>query len=188
MIRHIRGILTEINPLSVVVDVGGIGHLIYMPRIDASYTLEHEIHIHTYLVVRENILDLYGFATRDDLEMFELLIELPKIGPKTALQIMSQAETELLRKAVLTGDASYLSKMSGIGKKSAEKIVTGLKDKLGGEDTPLPEGEYGNGDVIDALIALGYSQKEAREVTLKLPPEITDTNERVKEALKMIGK
>lgn len=188
MIRHISGTISEVNPLSLVVSVGGIGYFIYMPRMSADYTVGTEVSVHTYLVVRENLLDLYGFATRDDLEMFELLIELPKIGPKTALQIMSQAETELIRKAALTGDPSYLSKMSGIGKKSAEKIVVGLKDKLGGEDLQLGEDEQSDSDVIDALLALGYSQREARDATLKLPPEITDTNTRVREALKLLGK
>ena len=81
------------------------------------------MHIHTHLAVRENALDLYGFTTHDELTMFEQLIKLQKIGPKTAIQILSQASLETLRKAVQTNDATYLSKMSGIGKKSAEKIL-----------------------------------------------------------------
>jgi len=120
--------------------------------------------------------------------MFELLIELPKIGPKTALQIMTQADVALLRKAALSGDAAYLSKMSGIGKKSAEKIVVGLRDKFGADDMYADEQHEGDHDVIDALMTLGYSQKESRDALTNIPAELTDTNERIKAALKRVGK
>ena len=104
------------------------------------------------------------------------------------MQIMSQADVALLRKAALSGDATYLSKISGIGKKSAEKIVIGLRDKFGEED--LLPGEYheGDHDVIDALMTLGYSQKESRDALGRIPPEVIETNDRIKAALKMLGR
>src|SRR5690606_22203464 len=109
---------------------------------------------------------------RDTLEIFELLIELPKIGPKSALQILTAADITLLREAVRNDDPGYLSKLSGIGKKSAEKIVAGLKDKLeamGYEDmgSSLPTNSA-HADTIDALIALGYPAHDARRVVIEI--------------------
>ena len=144
--------------------------------------------LHTHLAVRENALDLYGFRTTEELEMFELLIELPGIGPKSALQIMSQADVPLLRKAALSGDAGYLSKISGIGKKSAEKIVTGLRDKLGASDIGMADYSQIDHDVIDALITLGYSQKDSRDALQKMSADVVDTNARIKAALKLLGR
>ena len=155
------------------------------------------ITLHTYLAVRENSLDLYGFQLLDELEIFELLITLPKIGPKSAAQFLSQADISLLKEAVFKEDPVYLSKMSGIGKKSAEKIVIGLKGKF--ETAGVSEGDAvtntsGTGhsfphanDTIDALIALGYPPNEARKVMQKLPPEITNANDAVREALKLLS-
>ena len=187
MIRRLKGTVIETSYLWVVVDVGGVGYLVYVPGID-SISQESEVELYTHLAVRENAMDLYGFLDPEELSMFELLLTLPKVGPKSAMQIMSQADVALLRKAALGDDASYLMKMSGIGKKTAEKIVVGLKDKLGGDDMPLKEGERGDGDVVDALITLGYTQKEARDAMQKLSPDLNDTNTRIKEALKLLGK
>jgi len=170
------------------VDVGGIGYLIHTPSAVGTLSSGGPISFHTYLAVRENALDLYGFLTEEELEMFAHLISLPKIGPKSAMQIMSQADVALLRKAALSGDATYLSKISGIGKKSAEKIVIGLRDKFGAEDLLPGEHHEGDHDVIDALMTLGYSQKESRDALSRIPPEATETNDRIKAALKMLGR
>ena len=187
MIRRLRGSVIEVEYLSVVVDVGGMGYQVYMPKTD-EVTLEHEVVLYTHLAVRENAMDLYGFLTEEELHTFELLLALPKIGPKSALQILSQADVATLKKAVHEGDATYLTKMSGIGKKTAEKIVAGLTDKLGVADVPLREGGQSDADVIDALITLGYTQKEAREAVQQLSPDLPDTNARIKEALQRLGK
>ncbi len=146
------------------------------------------ITLHTYLAVRENALDLYGFLSEEELTMFTLLITLPGIGPRSALIILSQADVPLLRQAALGGDPAYLSKISGIGKKSAEKIVLGLREKLGAADLPAEEHPQAEYDAIDALIALGYSAREAREALQRVPPEHTDANSRIKGALKLLGK
>ena len=188
MIRRIQGEVLDVGISSVTVDVHGIGYLVRTPTPPDRFGVGTVITFHTYLAVRENALDLYGFLTPEELDMFILLIELPKIGPKSALLIMSQADVPLLRKAALSDDATYLSKISGIGKKSAEKIVAGLREKLGATDT-LPE-EYSqtDHDVIDALITLGYSQKESRDALQKISPEPANTNARIKAALKLLGK
>lgn len=187
MIAKLTGEVVDVGLASIVLQVGGVGYLVAITN-GSGFKLGTTISIHTYLAVRENALDLYGFNTRDELAMFHELIKLPKIGPKTAMQILSQADLETLKKSVQTNDPVYLSKMSGIGKKSAEKIVTGLKD-IFDDGAFLGESSHGNqtdSDVIDALIALGYSQRDAIQAVQKIPPEIVDTNARIKNALKYI--
>lgn len=187
MIRRLQGVIREVTATSVVLDVSGVGYEIAV-RNPADFPLEEEALFHTHLAVRENALDLYGFITRDELDMFEHLLKLPKIGPKSAMQILVQADIELLKKSIAAEDPTYLSKMSGIGKKSAEKIVAGLKDTF--EEMGIPYDERtqsGDGDVLDALMALGYTQKDARDALQKIPPEITETNARITEALKQMA-
>jgi Holliday junction DNA helicase RuvA len=134
--------------------------------------------------VREDALDLYGFLNREELEFFEMLINVSGIGPRSALAILGIASIETLRKAIGTGDTSYLTKISGIGRKTAEKIVIELRDKMGKE--------LGGGslqvelDALEALKSLGYSQNEARETLKKVSPN-TNTNTKIKEALKILG-
>lgn len=170
----------------ITLDVGGIGYRVAV-REPSSFTLDEEVTLHTHLAVRENALDLYGFLTQDELGVFEELIKLPKIGPKSAMQILMQADVPLLLKAVSEQDASYLTKMSGIGKKTAEKIVVELKDVFGdGALGTAFKGHTTDTDLIDALMALGYTQKDARDALQKLPKDVTDTNERLKLALKNI--
>jgi Holliday junction DNA helicase RuvA len=164
--------LLESGELEVVIDVGGVGYLVHTPDA-AFFAIGGEARLHTHLAVRENALDLYGFAETESLRVFELLLTLPKIGPKSALQILVQADVSLLREAVNKNDAGYLSKLSGIGKKSAEKIVVGLRDKLGTADNDAATSEIPHAaDTIDALIALGYTPQDARRVFI----EITATN------------
>ncbi len=191
MIRQLRGTLLESGELEVVIDVGGVGYLVHTPDA-AFFAIGGEARLHTHLAVRENALDLYGFAETESLRVFELLLTLPKIGPKSALQILAQADVSLLREAVNKNDAGYLSKLSGIGKKSAEKIVVGLRDKLGTADNDAATSEIPHAaDTIDALIALGYAPQDARRVFI----EITATNtslsssaEVIKLALKYLDK
>lgn len=187
MITRLRGEVIEVEPLHVVLDVNGVGYRVWVPSV-SGVALGSTVVLYTHLAVRENSHDLYGFSSREELTMFEHLIKLPKIGPKTALQILSQADLTTLRKAVQTEDPVYLTKMSGIGKKSAEKIVTGLKDILGDAEYAERVGVHSqDADIIDALIALGYSQRDALQAIQKIPDEVTDTNARIKQALKHIS-
>lgn len=192
MIRKLSGTIIETNLTNVIVDINGIGYLVHTISAGINYKIDQKVSFWTYLAVRETALDLYGFGNRDELEVFELLISLPKIGPKSAIQILSQADIILLKQAIAQEDPTYLSKMSGIGKKSAEKIVMGLKDKF--DDIGFYKNDGSNNststsqsEAIDALITLGYPQKDAREMVLLLSPEITTTNEILKEALKKLG-
>ncbi len=158
--------------------------------------LHRPITFYTHLAVRENSLDLYGFSSLSELEMFELLLTLNKIGPKSALQIMVQADLAVLKKAITTEDAAYLTKLSGIGKKTAENIVIGLKDRVTETEMYSKQNLAGGNqqnisDIIDALIALGYPQKEARSATQKLSDEkpelLSNSNAAITAALKQLG-
>lgn len=190
MIRQLRGTLAHIGEGEIVIDVQGVGYLVAVTTQPDNSALDQNITLHTYLAVRETALDLYGFATLDELEIFQLLLTLPKIGPKSALQILSQADIELLKQAVLNSDATYLSKMSGIGKKTAEKIVSELNEKFADRYDPSVTIGQTNGseasDVIDALVTLGYPLSDARQAVQKLPPNLS-TNDAVKEALRSLG-
>ena len=143
----------------------------------------------TYTAVRENALDLYGFTTHDEMSFFELLLDVSGIGPKSALSILSLAPLDTLKRAIATGDTSYLNKVSGIGRKTAEKIIIELRDKLQahkGEDG-VPSTLRGESDIVEALKSLGYSQNEARDALKQIPSTIEGTNARIKEALKILG-
>lgn len=196
MIRRLSGTIIDQNHTAVVLDIAGVGYQVYTSKPGTTYPIESAQVFHIHHAIRETASDLYGFTTRDELEIFELLLTLPKIGPKSAMQIMSQADIELLKEAVRNEDATYLSKMSGIGKKSAEKIVAGLKDKfedLGFNEPASMSGAEGAGpsahhsDTIDALIALGYPAVDARKAVQQLPPEIENANDAVREALKVLS-
>lgn len=188
MIARLEGVVIDVAITNIVIQVGGIGYLVFVTN-GSGYTTGSSASVHTYLAVRENALDLYGFNSRDELAMFHELIKLPKIGPKTAMQILSQADIETLKKAARTNDPVYLSKMSGISKKSAEKIVLGLKDTLDESDFPLEHSHenQSDSDVIDALMALGYTQRDALTAVQKIPVDVTNTNARIKHALKYVG-
>ena len=188
MIARIEGKIIEKTNSLVVIDVSGIGYRIFV----SSNTLsdigkKKEISLWTHLVVRENLMDLYGFSKKEERNFFELLINISGIGPKGALGILSLAPVETLEKAIASEDASYLTKVSGIGKKSAQKIVLELKDKLekvsDGDSLGLKE----KTEALEALKALGYSTSDSREALKKIPAEVTGTNEKIKEALKIFG-
>ena len=185
MIGTLTGIVRGNREGRVVLDVSGVGYLIAVRSI-FDFTHESTMTLYTHLAVRENALDLYGFVLSEELRMFEELIRLPKIGPKSALQILIQADVATLKHAITTTDPLYLTKMSGIGKKTAEKIVNELKNAFDDEIVreSLP---HGDSDVIDALLALGYAHKDVREALAKIPVGVTDTKKRITEALKIVS-
>lgn len=186
MIAQLRGTIVDVRPGHVVIEAGGIGYLVAV-RAGSGFAIGKEEVLQTHLAVRENALDLYGFQHHDELALFEELIKISKIGPKSALQILSQADIPVITKAVLDQDATYLTKMSGIGKKTAEKIVAELKDALDGfAFTANASLDARDADVVDALVALGYAQKDARDAVAKIPTEITDTKARITYVLKIV--
>lgn len=192
MISQLEGKIEELTDGFVIISVNGVGYKVYVTSDTVKKLGEkvgEKIILKTHLAVRETALDLYGFLENEDLRFFEMLISISGIGPKSALAILSVADTKTLRKAVSAEDSSYLTKVSGIGKKNAEKIIIELRDKIGAidnaKDSALLKDEM---ETLEALEALGYSAGQAREALKNIPKSATNTNERLKEALKTLGK
>jgi Holliday junction DNA helicase RuvA len=192
MISRLTGLIAHIDPKYIVLDVQGVGYKVFT-TVDIMNKLgktNEPATFWTFLAVRENALDLYGFSSLSELNFFELLITISGIGPKTALGILNAAPVGTLLTAVQTGETSHLTKISGIGKKVAEKIVLELKDKVE-KFTHTEESKSAmknDSDALEALKSLGYSQNEARDVLKELPKTITKTNDKIREALKILGK
>ncbi|MDY2590795.1 MAG: Holliday junction branch migration protein RuvA [Agathobacter sp.] len=198
MYSYIRGELAEINSDHIVLDVNGIGYQIYIPTNTLNYlpSIGEMVKIHTYLYIREDAMMLYGFLTRDDLDMFKMLITVSGIGPKGGLGILSTLSTDDLRFAVLSDDAKAIAKAPGIGAKTAQRVIIDLKDKMSLEEAfekklehttnkVLPENNSIKNDAVLALNALGYSSTESLKAVSKV--EITedmDVEDVLKAALK----
>lgn len=190
MIAFVRGIAADMTENSVIVETGGIGYEIYMTGEGLSQLhMGEEVKIHTYFQVREDAMQLYGFLKKDDLQMFRLLLGVNGVGPKAAMGVLSGITADELRFAVLSDDVKTLSKAPGIGKKTAQKLILELKDKLKLEDAfelklaHEQEKAEVSGDVSDgrqeavaALVALGYSSTDAlravRKVTEVSPDDV----------------
>lgn len=186
MIGQLRGKIVHQGDKYLILDVGGVG---YKVAVSAETKLAlakntDEITLWTHLTVKEDALDLYGFLNQRELEFFELLISISGVGPKSALGILSLASPDTLSQAIGRNDTAYLTKVSGIGRKLAEKIVLELKDKIpylaDQDDTSFQQ----DTDVMLALQAMGYNEREVREALKQLPADISDTSAKIKFALK----
>ena len=188
MIGSIKGKIILKTEKFVIVETAGVGYKINVsPDTVSKVKSGAEVMLWTHTHVREDSLDLYGFPDRAELEFFEMLISISGIGPKGALTILGVASIETLRKAIGTGDISYLTKISGIGKKTAEKIVIELRDKMAnGMSSKGDSSMQGELDALEALKSLGYSQNEARDALKKVSADL-DTNKKIREALKILG-
>ena len=189
MIGQLTGTVNFRAERYVILDVGGVGYKIYAsePTLGLA-TVGTSGTFWTHLVVREDVLDLYGFIAKAELELFELLISVSGVGPRSALAILSLASPQILTQAIAAGNTDYLTRVSGVGKKIAEKVVVELRDKLAAISSETSEHFKQAGDAMDAMKSLGYSDREAREALSKVPQDITDTGAIVKEALKQVGK
>jgi len=187
MIGSIKGTIVLKTDKFLVVEAVGIGYkLAVSPDIlSSSKKIGEEIFLWVHTHVREDSLDLYGFLDYQELEFFEMLLSVSGIGPRSAIAILGIAPIDTLRKAISTGDTAYLTKISGIGKKTAERIVIDLRDKMGKE---ISGGSLQvELDALEALKSLGYTQSEAREALKNVSPD-GDTNTKIREALKTLGK
>ncbi len=193
MIRTLTGKITYIGNNSVVIDVNGVGYLVATSTLINNYQLGETITLQTYLAVRETALDLYGFGERSELEMFELLLNVPKIGPKSASQILAQASVPLLIESAHKNDSTYLHKLSGIGKKTCENIIQYLSGKvdalpkMGGLISPSQTLNQIQTDAIDALVSLGYDLNTSRETIKNFETEGATVNSLVTQALRQIN-
>ena len=199
MVSYIRGELVALEEDKVILDVNGVGFGIFMPAqaMNMLPPVGGEVRLHTYMNVREDAIQLFGFLTKDDLKVFKLIITVSGIGPKGGLAILSQLSPDDLRFAVMAGDVKAIAATPGIGKKTAEKLIVELKDKLSIEDVlnKDPDGDHtavlshGTNEIqteaVQALVALGYGHTEAMKAVKQVQVDENVTVEAVlKEALK----
>ena len=201
MYAYIKGELAEINTDHIVIEAGGIGYQVFISLQTFDYlpSVGENLKIYTYLYLREDAMILYGFLTKDDLELFKLLISVSGIGPKGGLSILSTLEADDLRFAILSGDAKAISKAPGVGGKTAQRVILELKDKSSLEDAFEAKTEHVQknaaaaggsvkNDAVMALTALGYSSTESlKAVSAVEITEDMDVEEVLKAALKHLS-
>lgn len=197
MIVYLQGILREASPLRAVIVAGGVGYGVHVPvRVSGKLPAPgNEVSLHIRQVFREDASDLYGFLEESERDFFDLLIKVSGIGPKTGLTLLSRVDPETLGSGIATGDTAMLAKCPGIGKKTAERIVVELRDKItsvggqppGIEGTGAPGGNRNEEEAVAALVTLGFKAPEAGRAVAKaaktLGPE-SSTEELVKAALR----
>lgn len=192
MISYLKGKIQSKGDNYIVLNVRDVGYQVHASdNILVSTKEGDEIELHTSQVVGENSVSLFGFKTKNELEFFEQLIAISGIGPKSALGILSQATVTDIKKAIIHGDPSILTKVSGIGRKTAERIIVELKEKIGisekEEKTAAGQEMKDEEIAIDGLVGLGYSLPEARQALHAIPKEVHGAEDRVKQALKALG-
>jgi len=189
MIALVEGKIELKTERFVILKENGLGYKIFC----GSNTLEKlsseqdKIKLFTHLYSRENVQDLYGFLTFAELEFFEMLISVSGIGPKAALAVLSIASLKDLKASIASGQVSLLTKVSGIGKKTAERVILELGSKIlvpGREVSKL----VADDETVEALVSLGYQQRQAREALKQVSPKVKGTANRLKEALKILGR
>ncbi len=184
MIGSIRGKISLRTEKFLLVETNGVGYKIYASSDTMLKSAGEEIFLFVHTHVREDAIDLYGFKDMEGLRFFEMLLSVSGIGPRSAIAILGIATIDTLKMAIKTGDTSYLTKISGIGKKTSEKIIIELRDKIGEEfEAGSLQEEL---DALEALKSLGYSQGEARDALKKASPQAS-TNAKIREALKILG-
>lgn len=190
MIAYLEGEVIHATDKFIILNTGNVGYKVSVTGetlLDCPEGSTASLFIYT--AVRENSIDLFGFKSSKELSFFELLLDVSGIGPRSALGIIALAPIDTIKRAIATGDVSYLNKVSGIGRKTAEKIIIELRDKLQNykEDTDTPSTLREEGDILEALKSLGYSQNEAREALKQVSPTFDTTNTRIKEALRLLS-
>jgi Holliday junction DNA helicase RuvA len=190
MIAHVRGQVAEKFANSVIIDVQGVGYEVSLTSIDfENLSLGNDVKLYTYHLVREQAEDLFGFTSLAAKKLFELLITVQGVGPKGAMAILSLAPTEEVRNAIANQDAGFISKASGVGKKSAERIIVDLREKVGlptyygRKSEPEQQALQANDEALDALMALGYNLADSTKALEGVDPNLS-VEDRIREALK----
>ncbi len=190
MIASLSGTIQFIGPDHLVIKVGGVGVRVFVPKtvLEDVGGVGRSIMLHTHLIVREQDLALYGFESTEDLQLFEVLLTVNGVGPKVALAILSTLSPELLKSAIMREETAVLQRVPGIGKKTAERMMFQLRDKLdlSQASTNMPLVADIDADVIDILTSLGFSIVEAQSALQKLPREVKNVDERVQLALQYL--
>lgn len=186
MIAYIKGKIIAKTETYVVLENNGIGYKVFTTQkvLQLPVNVELALRIHTH--VREDALQLFGFESAKDLAIFEMLNTVSGIGPKMALAILSAQNLELVEQAIATGDAALFTKIGGVGRKTADKIILELRDKIKGYSRFDGAVSEGSGDIINALENLGYSGREITNVIGRIDQTL-NTEEKLKQALKLLG-
>ncbi len=185
MLAYLNGKILVKRENYIIVVVNGLGYKIFVaPKLIAD--LLGEVELYLYQQIKEDGSALFGFKTVSELEFFELLLTVSGIGPKSALAILSLAKVEEIKEAIALGNADLLTTVSGIGRKTAERLVMELKNKISHLATGETLGGEARGEELEALVSLGYSLSQAREALNKVEAKITDSGERIRQALKNI--
>ena len=190
MIAELVGQVSRLSPTHLVINVGGVGYKVAVTpaTVEKATHSRDRLHLLIHTVVREDALDLYGFAGDEELELFELLLSVSGIGPKTALGVVGGAAVDVIKDGIASGDPSYLTKVGGIGKKLAERIVLELKGKVGDLGRGATGGgKSGAGDAVDALVSLGFSETDARAAVSRQDRGLS-AEEIVRKSLKELGR
>ncbi len=186
MIYSLSGVLESSRSGWVIISVGGVGYKVFTPQ---GHKLPHygsKLKLFTYLYIREDTAELYGFLSEEELRFFEVLVSVSGVGPKSALNLLSLAAPEKLVAAIKSGNSNLLERSAGIGRRTAERLVVELKDKVKLFKEGNVETMAADEDIIEALSAMGYSRKQSKEVLLKIDPKLIGLGERLKDALKKI--
>ena len=189
MLAFLRGQIVAKRPGSIILENNGLGYQIFIgERSWEALAIQQSAEFYLYHNIREDAEDLYGFANLDELALFELLVSVSGIGPKSALGILSLADSDQIRQAIVLGDESLLTKVSGIGYKTAQRLILELKNKVGSLVATDSAGNQaaGSSDDLEALIALGYNQQAARRALAKVDDGIIDPAQRLKLALQQL--
>jgi Holliday junction DNA helicase RuvA len=193
MIASLQGVIDAISKDSMIVNVNGIGFKLSVPTSVLSElgVVGREIKLYTHMHVREDDLSLYGFGSLDELRLFETLISVSGLGPKTAMGMLSAMSADQLAMAIASGSVEMLTTIPGIGKKTADRLILELKDKVGGVMISTPAGRVAqeNADVVTALVSLGYTAQETARAVNALPTgQKLKLEEKIKLALQYLGK
>lgn len=190
MIAHVSGVVVEKFGSSVIVDVNGVGYEVQVPAGDFDeIMLNEQVKLHTYHHVREQAEELFGFSTLVAKKLFEMLITVQGVGPKAALAILSLGDSEIVRNAIANSDSAFIAGASGVGKKTAERVVVDLSDKVGlslRSDVDIlgrSKTAVKTDEALEALMALGYNLNDASRALEGISTELS-TADRVREALK----
>ncbi|MCX6813030.1 MAG: Holliday junction branch migration protein RuvA [Candidatus Azambacteria bacterium] len=191
MISYLEGKILDKNEKFFVVDVNGVGYKIFSHSGILEKIPENgqNVKIWTHLYVREDAMDLYGFLNKEELEFFEILISISGIGPRSALGILEVAPVSSLKQAIVSEDETFFTKVSGIGRKTAQRLILELKSKLAKTVVLEKGGSFKEmSDAFEALVALGYRQSDVRRVLNELPKDMKSAEAKVNEALKRLGR
>ena len=178
MIRQIRGTILSLESTGAIIDIAGFGIMVATPTL-SGLTLGAEATLATHLAVKQDGMELYGFTDPLDRDFFEKLLTVSGVGPKTALSILRRSPRQQLENAIAKRDINYLTRVAGLGKKSAEKLAVELSEKMVSANSSQDE----DGEVFDTLVALGYTEREARKALGSIPETVAGKEARLRAAL-----